>query len=733
MSKAILNRISICACTLLLVLLSTARARALETEYLQQTGDSANRIDWIIMGDGYRAEDQAKFTQDATNVFNEFMNESVYSAYRSFYNVKLVHVISNETGADYGTDGGLRDTALGATFFCDGVTERLLCVNDSAVLQVAMNDAPEADIILVVVNDTKYGGAGGGFLATTSINPAAPLIAVHEMGHSLFGLADEYVDTAFSYPSCDPNFDCPERNVTLFYQRDVLKWGPWVEPSTPLPTPDIPEYGSVVGAFEGARYLPTGIYRPQSVCAMRALGAHFCAVCQETGVLRTYSVVDSIDAWSPEGDVTLEAGQSAIFSVSGPKPSPDTISFTWQIDGQTIAVNDTGSLELTSGDFGAGVHTLTVVAHDDTAMVRQDDDAVLTSLHSWQVTAAGEPAGAACVLGKQNLTIRDRGRVTSDIHGGTFSVALDARIDGSAFSAGNGSLGDRSVITRNATLQGVLQGNRPGVLGTLRENASVTLPSLVERTFQVGSGTQSVGSVTLNPDNRGNMTFRSRSRVTLNPGTFNFASLTIEPYVVVKANGAVQINVQGPLNVGNTVRFEAGAPESLVLYTNGTAQIGTELTMTGLVIAPKGAANFGARARLSGCVGALNVSIDPDAIMNSMGATLPTQTAPGGVSAQLNVTTDWISGYCVTLRVTNGATQPTRNWNVVVNTNQSAIYTSWNGTFSGSSGVISIAPGYEWNQVIQPGTTNDSVGFCANRNVPGSGTLSSIVSASASY
>jgi cellulase/cellobiase CelA1 len=100
------------------------------------------------------------------------------------------------------------------------------------------------------------------------------------------------------------------------------------------------------------------------------------------------------------------------------------------------------------------------------------------------------------------------------------------------------------------------------------------------------------------------------------------------------------------------------------------------------------------------------------------------------VTAALNIFTDWGGGYCATIRVMNGAATPTTGWTVGLNLNQSSIYTSWNGLFSGSSGGISIAPGFAWNCVIAAGATNDSVGFCANRNVPGSGTLPILLGAS---
>jgi hypothetical protein len=109
------------------------------------------------------------------------------------------------------------------------------------------------------------------------------------------------------------------------------------------------------------------------------------------------------------------------------------------------------------------------------------------------------------------------------------------------------------------------------------------------------------------------------------------------------------------------------------------------------------------------------------------------QDLPGGIHAAAVVTTDWGGGYCVTLAVTNLRSVPTVNWTLSLNTNQSTIYTSWNGSFSGSSGAVTVTPGFSWNQVIDPGETDSSIGFCANRTVPGSGLLPFVLSASGVY
>ena len=370
----------------------TRPALAYPTELLVDSGPSANRLDLVILGDGYRAEDQAQLTNDALAVLETLFSDPLWQRHRAYVNVKLVHVESNQTGADYGTHGGLRDTALGANYFCYDI-ERLLCADSAAVFAVTSADAPEFDQILVLVNDTKYGGGGGPF-STISIAPGAGEVAVHEIGHSLFQLADEYSDPYPAYPLCDPARDCAEPNATLRTSREDLKWHHWIEHSTPLPTPDEFTYDQAIGAFEGARYHYTGVYRPARNCKMRTLGVPFCSVCAQAGVLAFHTFTEPIDALLPAGEVRLGAGQRQLFQVVGPRHSNDTLTYAWSLDGALLASNGLGSFELDATPVAPGAHTLTVDVFDSTPLVRHDPEDLLTSSRSWSVVVEGSSDSA---------------------------------------------------------------------------------------------------------------------------------------------------------------------------------------------------------------------------------------------------------------------------------------------------------------------------------------------------
>jgi cellulase/cellobiase CelA1 len=155
---------------------------------------------------------------------------------------------------------------------------------------------------------------------------------------------------------------------------------------------------------------------------------------------------------------------------------------------------------------------------------------------------------------------------------------------------------------------------------------------------------------------------------------------------------------------------------------------------TGTLIAPSATLTLGSGTPVSypGAFYArvLNVANDNQVACNRNVAALT--TAPPGIAANVVVTNDWGSGYCAQLLVTNVGSQATTNWWVNLDSNQSTIYDHWNGNFSAASGTVGITPSFGWNQVIAPGVTDESIGFCTNRNTPAS-TVANVLAAWGSY
>ena len=168
---------------------------------------------------------------------------------------------------------------------------------DAALAVTTANaQVPNWDAILVVVNSTEYGGSGGQ-VATYSLAPAALEIALHEMGHSAFDLADEYE----YYAGCSSGeaghdqhaaTEPTEPNVTIETDRAKIKWRHLIAAATTVPTtinadctkcdPQAnPVAVGTIGLFTGAHYAHCGAFRPAFDCRMRTIGQPFCSVCQE--------------------------------------------------------------------------------------------------------------------------------------------------------------------------------------------------------------------------------------------------------------------------------------------------------------------------------------------------------------------------------------------------------------------------------------------------------------------
>jgi hypothetical protein len=99
---------------------------------------------------------------------------------------------------------------------------------------------------------------------------------------------------------------------------------------------------------------------------------------------------------------------------------------------------------------------------------------------------------------------------------------------------------------------------------------------------------------------------------------------------------------------------------------------------------------------------------------------------PGGardISASINFTSQSPTEYCAALTFTNNALVPVA-WEVILDLQTSTITSSWNGTFTGSQGVVGVS-GVGWNNQIQPGASLNSLGFCAQR--PANSSLATVV------
>jgi IgA Peptidase M64/Peptidase M64 N-terminus len=293
---------------------------------LERNGESAGKVDVLILGDGYTAQERGKCEADARRLVGILFDTSPFKERRRDFNTWALCPASAESGISRPSTGLHRRTAVAATYDAFRSERYVLTFDNRAVREIA-SFAPY-EFIEVLTNTRTYGGGGiFGLYATVAADSVwAPYVFIHEFGHHFAALADEYYTSDVAYKPTTITVEPWEPNVTALLDPAQLKWKDLVAPGSPLPTPwqkeafekqsraiqerrrairaaNRPEdemdalfreqrdaeekllaaerHAREVGAFEGANYEVRGYYRPQTDCIMFTRNrVPFCRVCQ---------------------------------------------------------------------------------------------------------------------------------------------------------------------------------------------------------------------------------------------------------------------------------------------------------------------------------------------------------------------------------------------------------------------------------------------------------------------
>ena len=356
---------------------------------IRNNGNSANRVDLAVLGDGYTAAELDKYASDVQYAVEEIFNQEPFKEYQNYFNVHRIDVVSNQSGADHPENGVFKDTAFDATYNCGG-TQRLICVNVSKVYDVLYGSLSpdQMDLVLVIVNDPEYGGSGGS-VAVASTDPSIVELALHEMGHSFGLLADEY---DYGSSNCSSPTEPSAVNVTIQTDLSRIKWnvgdGPptgWIEHDTPIPTTTTAP--GVVGLYLGANYCTNGYFRPTYNSKMRNLYKPYEQVNEEQLIKRIYNWVSPLDSSQPAANsLSFKKGVTQVFQVGVPDPLTGSMSIAWYVDNQYVSPGSQFTLDTTDLDYG--IHSIKVVVKDTTPKVRNDPFNVLTDNKSWTFNVA---------------------------------------------------------------------------------------------------------------------------------------------------------------------------------------------------------------------------------------------------------------------------------------------------------------------------------------------------------
>jgi hypothetical protein len=283
---------------------------------LMENGSPNEKVDILILGDGYRKEDMEKFRRDAKHFNDVMFSTNPFKERKSDFNVWTIEVPSQDSGIDKPDKNIWKNSTLGTQYNTFGSARYVLTTENRTIRDIAA--AAPYEFITILLNDNRYGGGGIYNLYTTCYTNSDvagqewqhDYVYVHEFGHSFGGLGDEYYGSSTSYNDFYQKGVEPwEPNLTTLTDKKNIKWKNFVEEGTPIPTMwektqydslehergkldrlaadyykkrepiynteqnilKTTQYAGKVGAFEGAGYVSTGIYRPAVDCRMFSL------------------------------------------------------------------------------------------------------------------------------------------------------------------------------------------------------------------------------------------------------------------------------------------------------------------------------------------------------------------------------------------------------------------------------------------------------------------------------
>lgn len=248
---------------------------------LQYKGNPHKKIDVVIVPEGYGPADSLKMVRDLHSFCDYLLGQEPFRSRAADFNVWGVPSMGEATGITDPGKGILVNSLVGSSYNTFGA-DRYLMTMQLFRLHDAIGSIP-FDHIIIMANSTTYGGGAiYNFYAMSSLNEMAYKVLPHELGHSIGGLADEYVDEDLSYGDIHALTQEPvEPNITTLVDFSS-KWQALLPAGTPVPTPadeSVPRTeNGPLGVYEGAGYHSHGIYRPTMRCMMRDY-APFCPVC----------------------------------------------------------------------------------------------------------------------------------------------------------------------------------------------------------------------------------------------------------------------------------------------------------------------------------------------------------------------------------------------------------------------------------------------------------------------
>ena len=251
-----------------------------EPIHLHENGHPHHKIDVAIVAEGYGPQDHDKMMDDFKKFTEYLLAQEPFRGRANDFNVWGIDVLGKESGVTDPGKGRYVQSAVMSSYNTFNM-DRYLMTTHLFTLHDLLAGCPYDHILIMANCDTYGGGAIYNYYAFSAVQEMSMWILPHELGHSIGGLADEYVEDDPNYNQRYTDREPLEPNITSLKSFET-KWADIVLPGTPIPTEPVKgldrRENGPVGAYEGAGYLEKGVYRPCTKCMMRDY-AEFCPVC----------------------------------------------------------------------------------------------------------------------------------------------------------------------------------------------------------------------------------------------------------------------------------------------------------------------------------------------------------------------------------------------------------------------------------------------------------------------
>lgn len=344
-----MKKITSILCSFLCLMALNAQTFPVET--VLDNGLATKRIKYVFLSDGYLSSELPTFITQVNAFKDNVFTQTPFKEYKNFFNFYAIKVPSVESGCDHpGTATDITEgaqpvssvnTYFNSTFDYANIHRLVVPQNNGAIATVMANNFPSYNQIFIFANSTYYGGSGGTY-ATSTVNTSANEIAIHEIGHSFAGLADEY--------AIGGQGERPNR--TTVTDPATVKWKNWMGTNS-------------IGIY------PIGVdgwQRPHQNCKMQFLGVSFCSVCKEAFVNKIYQLVTPIYDYTPVSS-TVSVNSTTTFSATLTQPIPNTLKSDWKLNGTSVATN-VSTVDITPAQLNTGTNTLTLYITDETNLSR---------------------------------------------------------------------------------------------------------------------------------------------------------------------------------------------------------------------------------------------------------------------------------------------------------------------------------------------------------------------------